>query len=82
VSPAIEPGIYHIGNAGIASWYDVALEIAGHQNKPSIIEACRSADYPTRAPRPRRAVLALPESPSPPRAWQGALVEALRTGAY
>ena len=51
-------GLYHFSDEGVCSWYDFAVEIAaaaGH-NKCRI-EPCRTAEYPTKAPRPAYSVL-------------------------
>lgn len=52
-------GLYHIANAGSASWHDIASEIAA--NVPGLadraIVAIASSDYPSRAERPRNATL-------------------------
>ena len=51
-------GIYHFSNEGVCSWYDFAVEIAcaaGHDK--CRIAPCRTAEYPTKAPRPAYSVL-------------------------
>lgn len=51
-------GIYHFSNLGECSWYNFATEIA-HQcdNIDCKIIPCTTADYPTKALRPRYSVL-------------------------
>ena len=51
-------GLYHFSDEGVCSWYDFAVEItaaAGHDK--CRIEPCRTAEYPTKAPRPAYSVL-------------------------
>lgn len=51
-------GIYHFSDEGVCSWYDFAVEIAraaGHDK--CRIAPCRTAEYPTKAPRPAYSVL-------------------------
>ena len=51
-------GLYHFSDEGVCSWYDFAVEIAaaaGHDK--CHIEPCRTAEYPTKAPRPAYSVL-------------------------
>jgi dTDP-4-dehydrorhamnose reductase len=51
-------GLLHLTNQGSATWFDLATtaaELAGID--PHLITACTTAEYPTRAPRPRYSVL-------------------------
>ena len=51
-------GIYHYSNEGVCSWYDFACEIARLSgNNECEIKPCTTADYPTKAQRPRYSVL-------------------------
>ena len=51
-------GIYHYSNEGVCSWYDFACEIARLSgNSECEITPCTTADYPTKAQRPRYSVL-------------------------
>ena len=51
-------GIYHYSNEGSCSWCDFACEIARLSgNNECEIKACTTADYPTKAQRPRYSVL-------------------------
>lgn len=51
-------GIYHYTNEGVCSWYDFACEIARLSgNNECEVKPCTTADYPTRAQRPRYSVL-------------------------
>lgn len=52
------PGVFHVTNQGEASWYELAratLEVAGHD--PNRVRPITTADYPTRAARPKYSVL-------------------------
>ena len=51
-------GLYHFSDEGVCSWYDFAVEIAaaaGHDK--CRIAPGRTAEYPTKAPRPAYSVL-------------------------
>ena len=51
-------GLYHFSDEDVCYWYDFAVEIAeaaGHDK--CRIEQCRTAEYPTKAPRPAYSVL-------------------------
>ena len=51
-------GTYHYTNLGVCSWYDFAVEIARLSgNDKCHIAPCTTADYPTKAKRPRYSVL-------------------------
>ena len=51
-------GVYHYSNEGVCSWYDFACEIARLSgNNGCEIKPCTTADYPTKAQRPRYSVL-------------------------
>ena len=51
-------GIYHYSNEGVCSWYDFACEIARLSgNDECEVKPCTTADYPTKAQRPRYSVL-------------------------
>ena len=51
-------GIYHYSNEGVCSWYDFACEIARLSgNNECEVKPCTTADYPTKALRPRYSVL-------------------------
>lgn len=76
-------GIYHFSNEGVCSWYDFAVEIAKQSAlRDCKITPCTTADYPTKAVRPRYSVLdkskfvatfgiAIPE-------WQMSLAECIK----
>lgn len=51
-------GTYHYSNEGVCSWYDFAVEIAKQSALCDCkIAPCTTADYPTKAVRPRYSVL-------------------------
>ena len=51
-------GTYHFSNEGVCSWYDFACEIARLcGNGECKVKPCTTADYPTKAQRPRYSVL-------------------------
>lgn len=51
-------GLYHFSDEGVCSWYDFAVEIAAAaEHDKCRIEPCRTAEYPTKAPRPAYSVL-------------------------
>jgi len=58
-------GIYHCANNGVASWYDFAIAIQEEslqnewldKEKPLLITAIRTQDYPTPATRPAYSVM-------------------------
>ena len=75
------PGIYHVVNAGSATWFEFACEVVRRTGVSADVEPCSAEEYPARAPRPRYSVLdnakvsaafgAMP-------AWQDALERYLR----
>lgn len=75
-------GVFHGTNAGTTTWYGFAREIASALGlDPDRIEACRTEEYPTPAPRPACSILhdtrlemvGVPPAPS----WQDALARYL-----
>jgi dTDP-4-dehydrorhamnose reductase len=50
-------GIYHVVNSGAVSWYEFASAIIRRAGVDAHIEPCLSADFPTRAMRPRYSAL-------------------------
>ena len=51
------PGIYHVVNAGAATWFEFAGEIVRRAGVAADVTPCATEDYPVRAPRPRYSVL-------------------------
>jgi len=52
-----EPGVYHVVNAGCATWCDFAREIVRRAAVPATVVPCTSAEHPARAARPRYSAL-------------------------
>lgn len=52
-----EPGIYHYSDEGVASWYDFAEAIFRISGKQCDVLPVLSAEYPTKAVRPKYSVL-------------------------
>lgn len=78
-------GTYHIAGTGQASWYDFAREIIRRAGVAATVTPCTSADFPTRAQRPRYSALDNAKcireiAPMPP--WQDALDRYLRTKGH
>ena len=81
VAAGCEPGLYHVVNAGALTWFDFAREIIVRAGVAAEVVPCASAEFPTRAERPRYSALdnarvsaafgAMP-------AWQDALERYLR----
>jgi len=51
------PGIFHYSNEGVASWYDVAVQISSIANLTCHIEPVRTEEFPLPAPRPVYSVM-------------------------
>jgi len=51
------PGVYHVVNTGAVSWFEFAREIVRRAGVSADVAPCASADYPTRAMRPRYSAL-------------------------
>ena len=74
-------GIFHVVNSGTASWFDFARQIVRRAGIDAQVTPCSSADYPTRARRPRYSALDNAKAEAafgalPP--WQEALDRYLR----
>ena len=52
-----EPGLYHVVNAGTATWFDFAREIVRRAGVGADVAPCATGEYPTRAARPRYSAL-------------------------
>jgi len=72
---SLSPGIYHITNDGVCSWYEFASAIMPNV-KPCTTEEYQRVD-PRKAERPRYPVLSNTKT-SPMRHWKEALAEYLR----
>jgi dTDP-4-dehydrorhamnose reductase len=66
----LAPGIYHITNDGVCSWYEFAAAIIDNASP------CSSEEFAVRAKRPRYSVLVNTKT-SPMRHWRDALKEYL-----
>lgn len=51
-----ESGIYHYSNEGVCSWYDFAMAIVSIAGIKCTVNACTTAEYPTKAVRPAYSV--------------------------
>lgn len=56
--PSCSGGIYHYTNAGVASWYDLAVAVQRLSGSHCQISAIETHQYPTPARRPAYSVLA------------------------
>ena len=79
------PGLYHVVNAGSASWFEFARKIITQTRIDATVTPCTSEEFPTRAVRPRYSVLDNSKTSSafgilPP--WQAALDNYLRAKDY
>jgi dTDP-4-dehydrorhamnose reductase len=64
------PGIFHLTNEGVCSWYEFASAIIPN------VKPCSSNDFPRKAKRPKYSVLANTKT-NPMRHWREALSEYL-----
>lgn len=71
-----QPGIYHLVNEGVTSWYEVAQEVFKIKNIQTPLIPQSSVEYPTKAKRPAYAVLLNTKFPQL-RPWQAALCDYL-----
>lgn len=65
------PGVYHIANEGVCSWYEFAAAVIDN------VVPCSSEEFVRKAKRPRYSVLVNTKT-TPMRHWRGALVEYLK----
>lgn len=70
------PGVYHLVNEGVASWYEVAREVFRLRGVTTPVVPISSAEYPTKAKRPRYGVLVNTKFEKL-RPWQEALADYL-----
>ena len=70
-------GVIHIANAGVATWYDVARRVYAAGGAARLVQPCSTAQFPTPARRPARAVLGIARSEQalggPLRPWEEAI---------
>ena len=50
-------GVIHVANAGVATWYEVARRVYAACGADELLQPCSTAQFPTPARRPARAVL-------------------------
>ena len=79
------PGLYHVVNAGAATWFEFAREIIRRAGVEATVTPCATGEYPARAVRPRYSVLddtkvSAAFGAVPP--WQDALDRYLRAKGY
>ena len=79
------PGIYHVTNTGAATWFELARESLRRARVGARVTPCASAEYPTRAVRPRYTALdngkvSAAFGAMPP--WQDALERYLHEGMH
>lgn len=74
LNSSLAPGIYHLVNSGVATWYDVAQAVVDRLGKTISVRPIPSSEYPLPARRPRYSVLRTAKN-LPLRAWQEALKE-------
>lgn len=78
-------GILHLTNRGVTTWFNLAQAAAERAGfAKDLVEPCTTADYPTRARRPKRSVLGSERTSSlaielP--AWQESLVRVVHDSA-
>lgn len=53
----VQAGVYHYGNEGVASWYDLACAAHRMAGISCAVRPIRTEDYPLPAPRPHYSVL-------------------------
>ena len=51
------PGLYHVVNAGSATWFEFAREIVRRAGVEAEVAPCATSEYPARAARPAYSVL-------------------------
>src|SRR5207244_1021462 len=70
-------GVIHVANAGVATWYDVARRVYAAGGAARLVQPCSTAQFPTPARRPARAVLGIARSEQalggPLRPWEEAI---------
>jgi len=79
------PGLYHVVNAGSATWFEFAREIIRRAGVEATVTPCATEEYPVRAARPRYSALdnakvSVAFGAMPP--WRDALDRYLREKGY
>ncbi len=72
ITESYQPGIYHLVNEGVCSWYDLAKEAFKIKNIRTPLVPVPSSEYQTKARRPQHAVLVNTKFPFL-RSWPEAL---------
>lgn len=72
VEEKYEPGVYHLVNDGVASWYELAREIMKLENKDTKLVPVATQEYPRPAKRPKYSILLNTKGPKL-RVWREAL---------
>lgn len=78
-------GVLHVVNSGATTWFHFAAEIIRQAGVNAAVAPCASADYPTRALRPRYSVLDNSKAAAALgriRPWQDALERYLRARGF
>ena len=57
LTDACAPGLYHVVNAGSATWFEFACEIIRRTGVDATVTPCAASEFPARAARPRYSVL-------------------------
>jgi dTDP-4-dehydrorhamnose reductase len=52
-----DPGVYHMTNAGRATWFEFARAVFGEAGRDTVVDPVPAAEYPMAARRPRFSVL-------------------------
>lgn len=76
VEEKYEPGVYHLVNDGVASWYEFAREIMKLRNKNTMVVPVTTQEFPRPATRPKYSILINTKGPKL-RDWREALQEYL-----
>jgi dTDP-4-dehydrorhamnose reductase len=72
-------GVYHLANAGSASYFEFVLELRQMLGSKAAVEPAKDADFPALAPKPLRTPLTSVRL-APNRPWREALAEYLGKG--
>jgi dTDP-4-dehydrorhamnose reductase len=81
LSGGADAGMYHVVNSGAVSWFEFASEIIKRAGVNAEVSPCTTAEFPTRAMRPRYSALdnsKIARAVAPMRPWQDALNQYLR----
>ncbi len=76
VTADFSPGIYHLVNSGLTTWYDLACDIFSIIHLPVAVTPVSSIEFPRPAARPKYSVLRNNQGPVL-QPWPGALTDYL-----